>query len=223
MPGRPVMIQLRLRRRRTRPVPAAPAATAPVPDPEVTESAPEAAAEVVPPAPEPAPGPEPVAAPGLQLVTKAAMPAPARPVQLPRWAVEDLADVPDAQYRAAVAALLHRDGWPVREIPVGEQVHLVGTSASGQQIGVACFRPDPDDDAFGGSGSLRLVAAPDPGPGLPGGDTLYVMVSTGRFSRATVRWAPRHRIHLLDRPLLERWLAGEPLAGVLDLETAEVQ
>jgi hypothetical protein len=211
-------LQLRRRRARPRLAPAAPE-PAPAPAPRVAEPAPVPVAEVVSP---PAPAPEPVVAPGLQLVAEPAALAPARPVQLPRWSVEDLVDATDGQYRAAVAALLDRDGWPVREIPVGEQIHLVGTSASGQQIGVACFRPDPEAPAVG-SGSLRLVAAPAPEPGLPGGDVLYVMVTTGLFPRETVRWAPRHHIHLLNRPLLERWLDGEALAEVLDLEPAEAR
>ncbi|GAA1109916.1 hypothetical protein GCM10009663_59380 [Kitasatospora arboriphila] len=61
---------------------------------------------------------------------------------------------------------------------------------------------------------LRPVGVPP--AGAPTG-ALWMMVSTGHWDRATVRWAARTNVRLLDRGQLQRWCKGEDLAHLLDL------
>lgn len=122
----------------------------------------------------------------------------------------------DAGYRVAVGKLLDRDGWQIREIPVGDDVHLVGTHRSdGSRIGLRCLRGELSGPAGEDSAApLRPIGAPP--AGAPTG-TLWLMVTTGSWSRTTVRWAVRTNVRLVDGPLLDRWCSGEDLADLLDL------
>jgi hypothetical protein len=140
---------------------------------------------------------------------------PRMPARAPYPASAEQVDVlDDAGYRAAVAALLDRDGWTVREIPVADDVHLVGTHrADRSRIGLRCLRGELTDGQDGAA-PLRPVGAPP--AGAPTGSR-WLMVSTGSWSRATVRWAARNNVRLVDGPMLTRWCAGTGLAELLDL------
>ncbi|MGK4586063.1 hypothetical protein [Kitasatospora sp. HPMI-4] len=157
---------------------------------------------------------EPAAPAEAASVPAAAPPMPARAPH-PAGAAQ-IAALDDAGYRAAVARLLDRDGWQVREIPVGDDVHLVGDHrADGTRIGLRCLRGESSaGEGEDSAAPLRPIGAPP--AGAPTG-TLWLMVSTGSWSRATVRWAVRTNVRLVDAPLLDRWCAGEDLADLLHL------
>lgn len=164
--------------------------------------------------PAPAAVPAPVAVPE----PPARPPLPNHPPRRPTAA--QIADLPDAAYRQVVANLLQRDGWQVREVPVGDDVHLVGAHHDGSQIGLRCLRGElSDQDGQDSAAPLRPVGAPP--AGAPTG-ALWLMVSTGSWSRSTVRWAARSNIRLVDAPLLDRWSAGEDLADLLGLHADPV-
>ncbi|GAA2836735.1 restriction endonuclease [Kitasatospora aburaviensis] len=133
---------------------------------------------------------------------------------------EQIAALPDSDYRQVVADLLQRDGWQVREIPVGDDIHLVGSHRDGSRIGLRCLRGELSvQDGEDSVAPLRPVGAPP--AGAPTG-ALWLMVSTGGWSRATVRWAARTNIRLVDGALLDRWCAGEDLADLLGLQADDL-
>ncbi|MFD5565558.1 hypothetical protein [Kitasatospora griseola] len=137
-----------------------------------------------------------------------------------RFTADQLAALPEPAYREAVAGLLHRDGWTVREIPVGGDVHLVGSHVGGSRIGVRCMpRESSAQRAEDGAALLRPLGAPP--AGAPTG-ALWLLVSPGGWSRTTVAWAARTNVRLLDGALLDRWCAGEHLATVLVLRPEDL-
>ncbi|MBY8868691.1 hypothetical protein [Streptomyces sennicomposti] len=132
-------------------------------------------------------------------------------------------DASDARgFRAIIGRLLLRDGWTqVRGVRISrEVVHLVGNGPDGRQLGVAFERGTGGAQGGGGRAALRpvggapqLPTATAPGAARP----LFLVVSSGTFTRERVVWAARHGVRLVDRALLQRWAAGEDLEVLLDL------
>ncbi|OEV12477.1 hypothetical protein AN218_08135 [Streptomyces nanshensis] len=145
-----------------------------------------------------------------------------------RFALAEVDAADDRGYRHIVGRLLQRDGWhKVRGIRVNDSgaVHLVGEWPGGEQrLGVAFERARPgiSEDPCGVA-ALRPVVAPDDGPRRQRpAPLLLVVVSSGSFSRQRVVWAARSGVHLVDRPMLARWAAGEDLAVLLDLASGRL-
>lgn len=133
----------------------------------------------------------------------------------------------DRKFRAIVGRLLLRDGWTqVRGVRISrEVVHLVGTGPDGRQLGVAFERGTGGaEQKGGGRAALRPVGgAPQLPTATSGLRPLFLVVSSGAFTRERVVWAARHGVRLVDRALLQRWAAGEDLAVLLDLGLEHAQ
>ncbi|MGD6757282.1 hypothetical protein [Streptomyces sp. BH105] len=142
-----------------------------------------------------------------------------------RFGLEHVDAADDRAFRRIVGRLLQRDGWVnVRGVLVRPGlVHLVGDGPDGRPVGVAFDRGvEHTEQGSGGRAALRPVAPVLP-EGAPGAEALFLVVSSGTFSRERVVWAARNDVRLVDRTLLERWAAGEHLAALLGLEAEAAQ
>ncbi|MFI9031136.1 hypothetical protein [Streptomyces sp. NPDC053560] len=142
------------------------------------------------------------------------------------FSLEQVDAADDRAFRAIVGRLLLRDGWTqVRGVRISRTVvHLVGAGRDGRRLGVAFERGvGHTDRAAGGRAVLRPVgdASRLPGGVEAGPRPLFLVVSSGAFARERVVWAARNDVRLVDRALLQRWAAGEPLALLLDLDLTE--
>ncbi len=138
------------------------------------------------------------------------------------YALPEIDASDDRRFRAIVGRLLLRDGWTqVRGVRISRDVvHLVGNGPDGRQLGVAFERGIDHAGSGSGRAALRSVGgAPQlPTATAPGDRPLFLVVSSGTFTRERVVWAVRHKVRLVDRTLLQRWAAGEDLAVLLDLD-----
>ncbi|MEU3084094.1 hypothetical protein ABZ697_27745 [Streptomyces albidoflavus] len=144
----------------------------------------------------------------------------------------DQVDAADGRdFRRMVGRLLVRDGWAdVRGVRVNDSgvVHLVGQRPDGQRLGVA-FERRVESSRQGGTRSAAVLRSVRTTAGIEPGETaasvppaLLLVVSSGTFARSRVLWAARTGVRLIDRAMLQRWAAGEDLALLLGLGTADV-
>ncbi|MFE9334910.1 hypothetical protein [Streptomyces sp. NPDC006925] len=141
------------------------------------------------------------------------------------FSMADIDAADDRRFRTIVGRLLLRDGWTqVRGVRIrGPVVHLVGVGPDGRQLGIAFEHGAAQTgQESGGRGVLRPVGTVQVPP-EHAARPLFLVVSSGLFGRERVLWAARHGIRLVDRPLLQRWAAGEALADVLDIGEEDVR
>ncbi|MFD8621672.1 hypothetical protein [Streptomyces sp. NPDC059513] len=146
-----------------------------------------------------------------------------------RFTLDDVDAADDRAFRRIVGRLLLRDGWVnVRGVRVTDAgvVHLVGIGPDGCQLGCAVERGGKLPGGPGeGRAALRPVGSTPPrGPtDSPGArPPLFVVVSSGAFSRERVVWAARNGVRLVDREMLRRWATGEDLVALLGLGLGDV-
>ncbi|MFJ8312841.1 MULTISPECIES: restriction endonuclease [unclassified Streptomyces] len=137
------------------------------------------------------------------------------PVGTLRYSLAQLDRLGDREFEHAVCALLRRDGLSARHTGgAGDKgADVIARDGAGRKVVVQCkrWRADRrvgDQDIQRINGTYRHDH----------GAAFAIVVTTGGFTAPARTGALRYGIHLVDRPLLERWsYNGEPLYGVLGI------